>query len=200
MGVFPMAESKTDPSVFWVDPEIRGILPIDGFHLSRSLKRTLLKTPFTASLNTDFSGVVQGCAERDETWISNIIFDLYRELHEWGYAHSLEIWDGGQLVGGVYGVAIGQAFFGESMFSRRTDASKIALTWLVAHLGSCGFKLFDTQFLTEHLASLGALEIERSEYHQQLQAALGGHADINSRPLPNAYSVVQRISQTSKRE
>lgn len=195
-----MAESRTDPSVFWVDPEIRGILPVTGFHLSRSLKRTLLKTPLTASLNADFSGVVQGCADRDETWISSIIFELYRELHEWGYAHSLEIWEGDLLVGGVYGVALGQAFFGESMFSHRTDASKIALAWLVAHLGACGFKLFDTQFLTKHLASLGAIEIDRAEYHLRLQAALTGPADINSQSLPNAYSVVQRISQTSKRE
>lgn len=199
-GIFPMAESREDPGVFWVDPEIRGILPIDGFHLSRSLKRTLLKTPFRASLNTDFCAVVKACADRDETWISNTIFDLYRQLHQWGYAHSLEIWDGKVLVGGVYGVALGQAFFGESMFSRRRDASKIALAWLVAHLHACGFKLFDTQFLTDHLASLGAFEIEREDFHRLLDAALKGPADITAQALPDAYSVVQRIAQTSKRE
>lgn len=200
MGVFPMAESRDDTKVFWVDPETRGVMPLDGFHLSRSLKRTLLKTPFHASLNQDFDAVVQACANRDETWISDRIFDLYRELHEWGYAHSLEIWDGDDLVGGVYGVAIGQAFFGESMFSRRRDASKLALAWLVAHLRACGFQLFDTQFLTPHLASLGAVEVERDRYHKLLKTALAQPADILAQPLPDTYSVVQRVTHTSKRE
>ncbi len=200
VGIFPMAEARDDAQVFWVDPEMRGLLPLDGFHLSRSLRRTILKTEFTVTLNKDFNGVVQGCADREETWINDTIFGCYRELRDWGYAHSLEIWDGKELVGGVYGVALGQAFFGESMFSRRRDASKLALAWLVAHLLKCGFRLFDTQFLTDHLASLGAIEVTRKHYHRLLSAALAGHADINAHPLPDAHSVVQRITQTSKRE
>lgn len=200
MGVFPMAEGRDDARVFWLDPEKRGMLPLDGFHMSRSLRRGLLKTNYHVSLNQDFTGVVTACAAREETWINDVIFDLYGELHVWGHAHSLELWDGETLVGGVYGVALGQAFFGESMFSHRRDASKMALAWLVAHLNACGFVLFDTQFLTDHLQSLGAYEIDRGDYHQQLAAALSGPADITSRPLPDAHSVVQRIIQTSKRE
>lgn len=200
MGVFPMAEGRDDARVFWLDPEKRGVLPLDGFHMSRSLRRGLLKTNYHVSLNQDFTGVVTACAAREETWINDVIFDLYGELHVWGHAHSLELWDGETLVGGVYGVALGQAFFGESMFSHRRDASKMALAWLVAHLNACGFVLFDTQFLTDHLQSLGAYEIDRGDYHQQLAAALSGPADITSRPLPDAHSVVQRIIQTSKRE
>lgn len=199
MGMFPMAESREDERIFWVNPEARGVLPLDGFHLSRSLARTLRKTPYRASLNQDFSGVVEACADREETWINPTIFRLYRELHDWGFAHSLEISDGSELIGGVYGVAIGQAFFGESMFSRRRDTSKMALAWLVAHLSACGFRLFDTQFLTEHLASLGAVEIPRVSYMVRLERAIRGPADITSRPLPDAQSVVHRITQTSKR-
>jgi len=199
MGLFPMAQSRDDPDIFWLNPEARGVLPLDGFHLSRSLRRTLRKTSFKASLNQDFEGVVSACADREETWINPTIFRLYRELHDWGYAHSLEIWDGEALVGGVYGVAIGQAFFGESMFSRRRDGSKIALAWLVAHLSACGFRLFDTQFLTDHLASLGGEEIPRAAYLARLERALAGPADITARPLPDAQSMVQRITQTSNR-
>ncbi len=199
MGLFPMAESREDERIFWVNPEARGILPIDGFHLSRSLARTLRKTTFHASLNKDFAAVVSACADREETWINPTIFRLYRELHDWGFAHSLEIYDGDTLVGGVYGVAIGQAFFGESMFSRRRDTSKMALAWLVAHLSGCGFRLFDTQFLTDHLASLGAVEITRAAYLSRLERAVRAPADITAQPLPDAHSVVQRITQTSKR-
>ncbi len=199
MGIFPMAESRSDERIFWVNPEARGILPLDGFHLSRSLRRTILKAPLRASLNADFPGVVRACADREETWINGTIFDLYLELHRWGYAHSLEIWHDGGLAGGVYGVALGQAFFGESMFSRRRDGSKIALAWLVAHLGACGFTLFDTQFLTPHLASLGGKEIPRDQYLARLAQACSRPADITALPLPDAYSVVQRITQTSKR-
>ena len=199
MGIFPMAESRSDERIFWVNPEARGILPLDGFHLSRSLRRTILKAPLRASLNADFPGVVRACADREETWINGTIFDLYLELHRWGYAHSLEIWHDGVLAGGVYGVALGQAFFGESMFSRRRDGSKIALAWLVAHLGACGFTLFDTQFLTPHLASLGGKEIPRDQYLARLAQACSRPADITALPLPDAYSVVQRITQTSKR-
>ena len=197
MGVFPMAEGRDDPEVFWVDPTLRGIFPLDGFHISRSLARTIRRTPFQVTLNRDFAGTVAGCADRDETWINDTIFALYEQLHRMGHAHSLELWEGDALNGGVYGVTLGGAFFGESMFSRRRDASKIALAYLVTHLRACGFTLFDTQFLTPHLASLGAVEIPRAAYQQLLRIALEGQADLTSRPLPDAYSVTQRNTQTS---
>ncbi|MCI2399017.1 leucyl/phenylalanyl-tRNA--protein transferase [Aliiroseovarius sp. N1Y82] len=197
MGVFPMAESRDDPRVFWVDPEQRGVLPLDGFRLSRSLRKRILQEPFKVTLNRDFAGVVEGCADRDETWINDTIFDLYAQLHDMGHAHSLELWDGAALVGGVYGVSLGRAFFGESMFSRRRDASKIALAYLVAHLTQTGFTLFDTQFLTEHLASLGGVEIPRAQYHDMLSQALERMADITACALPGVHSVVQRKTQTS---
>ncbi|MCK8482894.1 leucyl/phenylalanyl-tRNA--protein transferase [Aliiroseovarius sp. S2029] len=198
MGVFPMAESRDDPRVFWVDPEARGIFPLDGFNISRSLARTIRRAPFHIALNRDFAGTVAACADRDETWINTTIFGLYNDLHRLGHAHSLELWDGDTLVGGVYGVTLGRAFFGESMFSRRRDASKIALAYLTRHLSDTGFTLFDTQFLTPHLASLGAVEIPRAAYHEMLEQALShGVADITSRSLPDAQSVVQRKTQTS---
>lgn len=198
MGVFPMAESRDDPRVFWVDPEARGIFPLDGFHVSRSLARTIRRSSFQVALNRDFAATVAACADRDETWINTTIFDLYNELHRLGHAHSLELWDNNALVGGVYGVTLGRAFFGESMFSRHRDASKIALAYLTRHLSNTGFTLFDTQFLTPHLASLGAVEIPRQAYHERLEAALShGVADITSQPLPDAQSVVQRSTQTS---
>ena len=175
-GVFPMAESRDDPEVFWVDPKRRGIIPLDGFHVSRSLARTLRRDRFRVSFDADFAGVVAGCAERDETWISGPIASLYAELHRRGNAHSAEVWDGSELAGGVYGVALGAAFFGESMFSRRTDASKVALCHLIRRLKDGGFRLFDTQFLTAHLASLGGLEISRALYRRLLNEALACHA------------------------
>lgn len=197
-GVFPMSEGRDDPRVFWVDPERRGILPIDGFHLSRSLKRTLLRKPFELTLNMAFEDVVRGCADRSETWINDAIFRAYFALHRMGFAHSIEAWNGDRLVGGVYGVALGRVFFGESMFSDETDASKVALATLVAHLGRTGFELFDTQFVTDHLASLGAVEIPRAEYHRMLEAAMvEPAAEILSRPLPDPHSVVQFVTQTS---
>lgn len=197
MGVFPMAEGRDDPELFWVDPKARGIFPLDQFHISRSLARTIRRSPFKVTLNRDFLGVVTGCADREETWINDTILALYLELHDMGHAHSLEIWEGDALVGGVYGVTLGQAFFGESMFSRRRDASKIALAYMVAHLRATGFTLFDTQFLTPHLASLGAVEIPRADYHQRLDEAVAGHADLTSKALPDAHSVAQRRTQMS---
>lgn len=197
-GVFPMAESRDDPEVFWVDPRRRGVLPLDGFHLSRSLLRRLRKADYSVDLNTDFLGVVDACADREETWINQEIRGLYAELHEMGHAHSIEIRHDGKLTGGVYGVAIGGAFFGESMFSRRTDASKIALAHLVAHLRACGFTLFDTQFITSHLETLGAQEISRAAYHGLLEEALKQPADITSKPLcRDPHSALQRNTQTS---
>ncbi len=171
-GVFPMAESRSDPEVFWVDPKRRGIIPLNGFHVSRSLARTLRQGRFRVSFDADFEGVVIGCAEREETWISSPIAELYGELHRRGQAHSAEVWDGETLAGGVYGVSLGAAFFGESMFSRRTDASKVALYHLIERLHERGFQLFDTQFLTAHLASLGAVEVSRAIYRRMLNEAL----------------------------
>ena len=197
MGIFPMADGRDDPRVFWVDPEARGILPLDGFRLSRSLRKRIRQAPFRVTLDQDFAGVVQGCADRPETWINDTIFDLYKALHRMGFAHSFELWEGDTLVGGTYGVSLGQAFFGESMFSRRRDASKIALAHAVTHLAQCGYQLFDTQFLTDHLASLGGLEIPREAYHDRLEQALQATADIHGRPLPDAHSVVQFNTQTS---
>jgi leucyl/phenylalanyl-tRNA--protein transferase len=197
-GIFPMAETRDDPDIFWVDPRRRGVFPLNGFHLSRSLARRMRRWPHGVSVNRAFADVVDGCADRDETWINAEIRSLYIALHRMGHAHSLEIWKGDELVGGVYGVTLGAAFFGESMFSRRTDASKIALAYLVDRLRQGGFTLFDTQFLTPHLASLGAVEVTRAEYHRQLEKALNGRGDFTGPALPAAPQVVvQRITQTS---
>lgn len=200
-GVFPMAESRDNPDIFWVDPHRRGILPLDGFHISRSLARTLRTSSFNIRINSDFSGTVAGCADRTETWINAEIFDLYVELHRMGFAHSLEVWDSHTLVGGVYGVTLGGVFFGESMFSRRRDASKIALAYLVDRLGRCGFKLFDTQFVTPHLLTLGAKEIPRETYRKRLFAALRVDANFYSAgAISSAEDVLQRNTQISYRE
>lgn len=196
-GVFPMAEHRNDPDVFWVEPWYRGILPLDGFHASRSLRRAMRRSRFAVTVDADFDGVVDACADRPDTWINGTIRDLYSALHRRGQAHSLEIRDGDALVGGVYGVVLGAAFFGESMFSRRTDASKIALACLVDRLNSGGFTLFDTQFLTAHLASLGGVEISRAEYKRRLKAAISLPADFSAPPLRSPQEVVQRMTQMS---
>ena len=198
-GIFPMAESRDDPEIFWVDPRRRGILPIDGFHISRSLARRMRRGGYEVTLNADFDGVVAACADREETWISGEIAGLYNALHALGHAHSLEIRHDGRLTGGVYGVALGGAFFGESMFSRRTDASKLALAHFTHHLGACGFTLFDTQFITPHLASLGAVEISRARYRALLHDALERDVSILSTPFDPAShpAVLQRSTQTS---
>ncbi|WP_171238193.1 leucyl/phenylalanyl-tRNA--protein transferase [Ruegeria sp. HKCCA5763] len=197
IGIFPMAEHRDDPELFWVNPKFRGVFPLDGFHVSRSLSRRIRNCGFDITINQDFSGVVDGCADRADTWINAELHDLYRQLHQTGYAHSLEVWDGAALVGGVYGVTLGAAFFGESMFSRRTDASKIALAYLVDRLRQTGFHLFDTQFLTAHLASLGAIEIPRSAYKKELEEALNLSADFTASIDQSAAGVIQRITQTS---
>jgi len=197
-GVFPMAEHRDAPDIFWVDPRRRGVVPLNGFHISRSLARVLRRDVFTATLNHDFAGVIDGCADRPETWINAEIRGLYLDLFARGEAHSLEVWQNDTLAGGVYGVTQGAAFFGESMFSRQTDASKVALAWLVAHLNTCGFQLFDTQFLTPHLASLGALEIPRARYRARLTDALRHGADFMAHPLPESgQGVVQANAQIS---
>ena len=196
-GIFPMAEHRDDPEVFWVDPQRRGILPLDGFHLSRSLRRAMRRTSFKVKINNDFSGVVDGCSDRSDTWINQEIRSLYIALHRRGHAHSLEVWEHDALIGGVYGVTLGAAFFGESMFSRRTDASKIALACLVDRLVESGFVLFDTQFLTAHLASLGAIEIDRAAYKKMLRQAIELEADFQKPPLRTPQEVVQRMTQIS---
>jgi len=197
-GIFPMAEGRDDPELFWVDPEMRGIIPLSGFHVSRSLARRVRRGAYRATLNSDFAGVMDACADRENTWINATIRALYLDLHRAGHAHSLEIYEGDVLCGGVYGVSLGAAFFGESMFSLRTDGSKRALLHLVDHLGRCGFRLFDTQFLTDHLASLGAVEISRAAYHLALADALAHDADITALPLdPDHALVLQRMTQTS---
>ena len=154
-GIFPMSEGRDDPELFWVDPRRRGVLPMDGLHISRSLSRRLRRDDYTVTVDADFEGVIDACADRSETWINHEIRALFVTLHQRGLAHSLEVWIEGALAGGVYGLEIGGAFCGESMFSRRRDGSKIALCWLVDLLRRAGFTLFDTQFLTEHLATLG---------------------------------------------
>lgn len=208
-GIFPMAESRTDPTIHWVDPRRRGILPLDGFHISRSLRHRIRHCGWQVRVDSDFTACLQGCAEREETWINARIFTLYQALHRAGFAHSLELWEGAEMVGGVYGVTLGAAFFGESMFSRRTDASKVALAHCVHRLNAGGFRLFDTQFLTPHLASLGGIEIPRAEYHRRLAAALADSAwfdlpDYCPSPSEVAGSgaaagggVTQRKAQTS---
>lgn len=183
-GVFPMADSRDDEGIYWVDPTDRGIFPLDGFHISKSLARTLRSERFEIRFNSCFEAVVEGCANREETWINATIFDLYRSLHEAGFCHSLEVFEKDKLVGGVYGLTLGTAFFGESMFSTRTDASKVALAWMIARLRATGFTLFDTQFLTPHLASLGAIERPRADYHELLEHALERRADITALAQP----------------
>ena len=191
MGLFPMAESRDSTELHWIDPRRRGIFPLEGFHISRSLRRAILRADYQVTVDRDFAGVLTGCADRPETWINPDITALYLALHAQGHAHSLEVWREGALIGGVYGVAIGGAFMGESMFSRATDASKLALAWLVHRLRAGGFTLFDTQFLTPHLASLGAVEISRAEYQRRLQAALplqAQFAPTGYQPLPSSVA------------
>lgn len=196
-GVFPMAEHRDDPEVFWVDPKRRGILPLDGFHISRSLAKRIRNGGFRITVNQDFSAVVDGCADRAETWINDEIRARYQELHQLGNAHSLEVWQADRLVGGTYGVSLGAAFFGESMFSRQRDASKVALAYLTDRLVQAGFVLCDTQFLTLHLASLGGVEVPRARYRAMLRNALDRDADFTLPPIPTAQLLLQRMTQTS---
>ena len=177
-GVFPMSEGAASDEIYWVDPKFRGVIPLGDFHVSRSMRRFVRNAAFDVRINHDFAGTVAACADRQETWINEEIADLYLTLHRLGYAHSVEVWQNQNLVGGVYGVALGGAFFGESMFSRATNMSKAALVWLVARLKFGGFVLFDTQFITSHLVSLGAVEVPRDQYHQMLSKALTVEADF----------------------
>ena len=197
-GIFPMAEHRNDPELFWVDPRDRGVFPLDGLHVSRSLARRMRSGIFRASVDLAFEDVLEGCADRDETWINPTLTALYGDLFEMQHAHSVEVWSGDKLVGGVYGVSLGAAFFGESMFSRQTDASKAALVWLIYLLRTSGFVLFDVQFLTAHLASLGAIEIPRDDYQEALRGALRRGAKFpEPGALDSAQVVVHRMTQTS---
>lgn len=177
-GLFPMADSADDPELFWVEPELRGVLPLDEFHVPRRLQRTIRQAPFDIRINTAFDRVVASCAEsvtnRPSTWINSTITELYGSLHRLGHAHSVEAWRGDELVGGLYGVSLRRAFFGESMFSRATDASKICLVHLVERLRARGFVLLDTQFTTEHLTRFGVIEVPREDYAVMLADALEG--------------------------
>ena len=185
-GIFPMAESADDPSLFWVEPEIRGVIPLDGFRIASRLARTVRSDAFRVTVDRAFKAVIAGCAApqpgRDDTWINKRISDLYVGLHGMGHAHSVEVWKADDLVGGLYGVNLGRAFFGESMFHRARDASKVALVHLVARLIAGGFKLLDTQYVTEHLRSFGAVEIPRRRYTALLDKALEGEADFYRLP------------------
>ena len=171
-GIFPMADSRDADELFWVEPRNRAIIPLDGFHVSRSLRRTIRSGRFAVTRDRDFAAVIAACAEREETWINAELEQAMLALHGSGHAHSIEVWCDGELVGGLYGVKLGRAFFGESMFSRATDASKVALAWLVARLKAGNFTLLDCQFMTDHLASLGAVSVPRDD----LCRVVGGSA------------------------
>ena len=200
-GLFPMAESAEDPDLFWIDPDPRGVLPLDRFHLPRRLKRTLRAGHYEIRVDTAFEAVMRGCAEptemRPKTWINDEILRLYGALHEQGYAHSVEAWREGELMGGLYGVALRGVFFGESMFSRAADASKVALVHLVARLVKGGFRLLDTQFVTDHLRRFGAVEISRADYHRQLERALAVDAYFEDGLADDPVSVLQSSKVTS---
>lgn len=176
IGLFPMSDAADDPEIFWVEPEMRGILPLDAFHISKSLAKAVRKKPFDIRFDTAFDAVVEKCAEeaedRPSTWINDTIKELYGALHKLGHAHSVEAWEGDALVGGLYGVSLGSAFFGESMFSRRTNASKICLVHLVERLKMRGFTLLDTQFTTEHLKTFGAIDVPKQDYLKLLDRAM----------------------------
>lgn len=193
-----MAEHRGDPELFWVDPRRRGVIPLDGFHISRSLARRLRRDDYSVTRDRDFDGVVNACGDRADTWINAELHDLYRKLFELGHAHSIEVWMDGALAGGVFGITVGGAFCGESMFSQRTDGSKIALAFLVDHVRRSGFTLFDTQFLTDHLASLGGVEVTRTTYRRALADALKQDPDFTRLPLARTgQDVLQRNTQTS---
>ena len=183
-GVFPMADARDDPNLFLVDPDMRGILPLDDFHIPKRLKRTVVREPYRVTVDTAFTRVMESCAEetdgRESTWINSAILNLYSALHREGHAHSVECWDDDKLVGGLYGVAIAGAFFGESMFSRATDASKIALVHLVARLIEGGFTLLDAQFHNPHLEQFGLIEISRAAFKERLRKALTVEANFYS--------------------
>jgi leucyl/phenylalanyl-tRNA--protein transferase len=204
-GIFPMAESADDPALYWIEPERRGIIPLERFHLPARLARTVRSTHFTVAVDCDFDAVVDGCAQpqpgRTRTWINGRIRNLYRKLYERGDCHTVEVYDEGKLIGGLYGVSLGRAFFGESMFHRQRDASKIALVHLVARLKAGRYRLLDTQFVTEHLRTFGAIEVSRPVYHKLLDAALVGEAEFAALPLDrpiSGESILSELTQSGR--
>jgi leucyl/phenylalanyl-tRNA--protein transferase len=199
-GIFPMAEGRRRGNIFWVDPEVRGVLPLDAFHVSKSLARTVRRGVFDITRDGAFGSVIRACAEaRPETWINDDIIDVYCELHRLGFAHSVEVWLQGKLAGGIYGVALGGAFFGESMFSGTTDGSKVALVHLAAHLKAGGFRLFDVQFVTDHLKQFGVVEVPARYFLERLDEALAVQADFYSGDVAAALGglLAQSRTQTS---
>ena len=198
-GIFPMAESAEDPALYWIEPERRGVIPLDRFHVPGRLARTVRSDQFTVHINRDFDGVIDGCAEpqpgRGRTWINTRIRTLYRKLYERGHCHSVEAYAGDTLVGGLYGVSLGRAFFGESMFHHARDASKVALVHLVARLKAGGYELLDTQFVTDHLKTFGATEVSRRQYHKQLEAAVLGEANFAALPLDRPVSGAEAMAR-----
>jgi leucyl/phenylalanyl-tRNA--protein transferase len=202
-GIFPMAESADDPTLFWVEPEKRGVIPLDGLRISSRLARTVRSDAFTITVNKAFKAVIAGCAApqpgRDDTWINRRIRDLYIGLHQIGHCHSVEVWENDELAGGLYGVSLGRAFFGESMFHRARDASKVALVHLVARLIAGGFELLDTQYVTEHLRSLGAIEISRRRYTVLLDRATKGEADFLKLPVDAPISGARALEIIAER-
>ena len=202
VGIFPMAESADDPGLYWIEPEARGVIPLDRFHLPRRLKRTVASDRFAVRVDGDFAAVIEGCAgataNRPKTWINARIRRLYGELFELGHCHTVEAWRGGQLAGGLYGVRLGGAFFGESMFSRERDASKVALVHLVARLGAGGFRLLDTQFTTRHLKQFGAIDLDKRTYQRLLDAAIAADADFyRLAGGGTGEDILQSVSHTS---
>ncbi|MEZ5936661.1 MAG: leucyl/phenylalanyl-tRNA--protein transferase [Hyphomonadaceae bacterium] len=200
-GVFPMGEAADDPRLFLIDPDLRGVVPLDRFHVSRKLRKVILEDRFDVRIDTAFTTVMEECARpapgRTTTWINSPILNLYSALFRRGHAHSVECWRDGELVGGLYGVRVKAAFFGESMFSREADASKVALAHLVAQLIAGGFRLLDTQFVTDHLRQFGVEEIEREEFHEKLEDALQHDATFPAREKLSGQEAMQLITQTS---
>jgi leucyl/phenylalanyl-tRNA--protein transferase len=204
-GIFPMAESADDPTLFWVEPEMRGVIPLDGFRVASRLARTVRSDVFTVTVNAAFKAVIAGCAApqegREDTWINKRIRDLYGGLHALGHAHSVEVWQDDDLVGGLYGVSLGRAFFGESMFHRVRDASKVALVHLVARLAFGGFELLDTQYVTEHLKTFGAVEIPRRRYTTLLDRAIKGQlADFSKLPIDRPIAGAEALAILAARK
>src|SRR3954449_13356499 len=201
-GIFPMADSADDPALHWIEPALRGIIPLDRFHLPSRLARTVRSDRFTVAINRNFDAVLDGCAApqpvRQRTWINARIRALYRKLYERRHCHSVEVYRGDELVGGLYGVTLGRAFFGESMFHRSRDASKVALAHLVARLKAGGFRLLDTQFVTDHLRTFGAIEVPRRQYHKLLENALSGEGDFAALDVKGAVTGVQVLAHLAR--
>lgn len=197
-GIFPMAETADDPALYWIEPEQRGIIPLSGFHVPARLARTVRTTALTVHVDRDFDAVIDGCAapapDRDRTWINGRIRKLYRGLFDRGHCHTVEVYDGDRLVGGLYGVSLGRAYFGESMFHTVRDASKIALVHLIARLKAGGFTLCDTQYVTDHLRTFGAVEVPKKRYHKLLEDALTGTADFAALPVDRPVSGAEALA------